>query len=703
MIDAGKKQRIESLCADVERHGLKDFFARMDEDYFDTFPPEEIAAHIRMSAQLDSRHRLRIAVTPAAAPNEFDIVIVGFDYLSEFSIFCGVMSAFGLDIRAGDIYSFSRHASARKIVDVFHVGVKRGETFDEDEQREFEQELQTLANLLAAGSPDQARERLNRFVTERIESMNEELSGLLSPIEIDFDNKLSAEWTVMEARSDDAFAFLYAVSNALAMQDIYIHKVKIRSVARQARDLFFIANRWGRKIENPQEQETLRTAVAMIKQFTRFLPQAPDPGKAMRHFDQFLDKLADDESADRIMTFLSHEEGMNALAHLLGSSDFLWEEFLSVHFRELLPVLEDIKSVGHEEFLDLPGDGASFDEKKRALNQFKDTQLFLVEVKHLLDPQFGLLEFSEALTSLAESVVDAAAKICYEELGGRHGPYAICGLGKFGGREMGYASDLELLFVHDTPGSTPFFESFVRKVTDVIEARQKGIFQIDLRLRPYGEKGALSVPFEQLTKYYSPNGPAAPFERQSLIKLRWVAGDEGLGRRVESLRDEFTYSGLPWDWENALHLRKRQIRELVKAGDINVKYGRGGIIDIEYAVQYLQLLHGKDHRELRVPNTLQALDQLRRLNIIPEREYEVLRSAYLFLRKLIDAQRIVRGDASDLVLPEESSDEFKSLARRLGYPEQDRRKAATLLAEEIRTTMQDVSGYFQSRFSSRAG
>jgi glutamate-ammonia-ligase adenylyltransferase len=169
---------------------------------------------------------------------------------------------------------------------------------------------------------------------------------------------------------------------------------------------------------------------------------------------------------------------------------------------------------------------------------------------------------------------------------------------------------------------------------------------------------------------------------------------------VEAHRDSFTYSGAPWDWENALHLRRRQMRELVKPKQINVKYSAGGIVDIEYAVQYLQLLNGKDHPEVRLPNTLEALDQLRRLQIIREEDYGVLHKAYLFLRNLIDALRIVRGDASDLVLPEETSEEFKSLARRLGYREKDRTKGAALLAADMRDSMKKVNDYFLTRFSS---
>src|SRR2546430_12380335 len=137
----------------------------MDEDYFSTFSPEDIATHIRMASGLGSKQRVQVCVTPRQSSGEtFDIIIVGFDYLSEFSIFCGLLSAFGLDIRAGNIYSFSKRAqgpSLPKIVDVFSVSLKDGEVFELAEQRHLEEELQTFANLLAAGSIAEARGRLN--------------------------------------------------------------------------------------------------------------------------------------------------------------------------------------------------------------------------------------------------------------------------------------------------------------------------------------------------------------------------------------------------------------------------------------------------------------------------------------------------------------------------------------------------------------
>src|SRR5262249_43853665 len=329
--------------------------------------------------------------------------------------------------------------------------------------------------------------------------------------------------TVMEARSEDAFALLYAISNALAMQGIYIHKVKIGRIGHEAKDLFFIADAWGHKIQNAAQLERLRTTVAMMKQFTRFLPEAPDPAKAMRHFDQFLDKMAEENFPDHIMLFLARTEGMNLLAHLLGSSDYLWDEFLGVHFRDLVPFLEQLagqealprasnKNVIRGELRSRLEKESIFDRKKAALNRFKDDQVFLIDVQHLLDPGGTLMNFSNVLTDLAEVVIDEAVRICSEHMDGKTpGAFTVCGLGEFGGREMGYASDLEMLFVHEDHGSasSSSYEALARHVVQCIETRDKGIFQIDLRLRPYGDAGAWSVPFAEFKRYYSPGGPSA--------------------------------------------------------------------------------------------------------------------------------------------------------------------------------------------------
>jgi glutamate-ammonia-ligase adenylyltransferase len=717
------KQTVRSLCTGIRSEFVEDFLSRMDEDYFESFTPEEISFHIQLSSHIDTGHRVLVRIT-SKQEHHYEVIIVGYDYPSGFSLLCGLLSAFGLDIRAGEIHSFSKQSGkgmAGRIVDVLKVTTKPGENFDPARQQEFERELQTLADLLASGSLTEARERLNRFLIERIEKMGEGLGGLGSPVNLAFDNTSSSQWTVMEVRSEDTFGFLYAISNALAMRGIYIHKAKIRSEAGEANDWFFIVNRWNRKFEDSHDQQRLQMAVSMIKEFTRFLPGAPDPAAALRHFDQFLDKLieiSEDAYPARTVAFLAGSSVMSMLAHLLGSSDFLWEDLLMIHFSELLPVLEEVSTrqlvPGASSREDLRRElrgrlepATSFEEKKKVLNAFKDRQVFLIDAAHIVRRDATLTGFSYALTDLGDVVLQETARLCYSQLvtrtgeprsSGVSGAYAIFGLGKFGGREMGYASDFELLFIHDNAEHAAFFESFARLVVDFIEARSHGIFHIDLRLRPYGNAGSWSNSFEQFTKYYSAGGDASAFERQALIKLRGVAGDPALGQRVEAHRDSFSYSRLPWNWADGMELRRRQMLELVKPGQTNVKYSAGGIIDVEYAVQYLQLINGADHPEIRLSNTLDALAGLRRLQIIREADYATLHNGYLFLRNLIDGLRIVRGDATDLVLPVETSEEFKSLARRLGYWERDRQKGAVRLAEDIRGWMNKVHEYFVVRF-----
>src|SRR6185295_12239288 len=98
----------------------------------------------------------------------------------------------------------------------------------------------------------------------------------------------------------------------------------------------------------------------------------------------------------------------------------------------------------------------------------------------------------------------------------------------------------------------------------------------------------LASPLQAVREYYRPGGQAAAFERQALIKLRRVAGDDALGRAVEAQRDAFVWSDERWDRENAVHLRDRQARELVPPGRFSVKYSAGALVDVEYATQYLQ-------------------------------------------------------------------------------------------------------------------
>jgi glutamate-ammonia-ligase adenylyltransferase len=219
-----------------------------------------------------------------------------------------------------------------------------------------------------------------------------------------------------------------------------------------------------------------------------------------------------------------------------------------------------------------------------------------------------------------------------------------------------------------------------------------------MRLRPHGNKGPLATPLSALGEYYKPDGGAHPFERQALIKLRRVGGDEALGCAVEEFRDSYVWGDEPWDLAAALHLRDRQVRELVEVGRFNVKYSRGALIDVEYAVQYLQLLNGRERPEVRTPSTRTALDRLRDAGILTTNEHRDLSEAYLFWRQVADALRMVRGRARDLLLPEEKSFELSFLARRLGYGGADWSEGAAELTRDVARHRDAVSTFFSGRF-----
>jgi glutamate-ammonia-ligase adenylyltransferase len=504
---------------------------------------------------------------------------------------------------------------------------------------------------------------------------------------------------------------------------MYIHRVTIHSHEGKVQDQLHLGWRRGGKIRSPEGRRELHLIVTLIKQFTNFIYHAPDPAKALRYFDQLMDRLSNDGSFNDIFPWLWEAESLKALATVLGSSDFLWEDLLRQQYATLLPVLQETiaqqpspNQAELAEHLQQTLQRASTEaEQKDCLNAFKDRELFRIDMRHLLYPELPFGQFSEDLSDLAEVVMRAALNLVQQRLQPRYGlpfladgqpcPFALCALGKFGGRELGYASDIELHCVYGGQGRTDgpepiavseYAERLVRQLLDLIVARSSGIFELDLRLRPFGSKGPLAISEEAFRTYYHADGSAAPFERQALIKLRWVAGSEPLGRRIEAWRDQFVYSPAPFDLEASVALRQRQIDELVTPGTLDAKYSRGGLVDIEYTAQYLQLLHGAEQPLLRTPNTLCALEALHQTGYVQQTEYETLTAAYVFLRHLIDALRIVRGHARDLVLPAPDTEESTFLARRMGY--WDGPEPTAQLFSEITHHMRATAQIYHDRF-----
>jgi glutamate-ammonia-ligase adenylyltransferase len=452
--------------------------------------------------------------------------------------------------------------------------------------------------------------------------------------------------------------------------------------------------------------------VVLIKHFTHLLPRSSNAEAALLHFREFLESLFQRADWVQDLALLQNSEVLEALARLLGVSDFLWHDFLRLQHANLFPVVADVQALQQvrtraalqAELERVLAAARSTDEQRERLNAFKDREMLRTDMRHILglQDQFGM--FSQELTDIAEVVVGAACRICEEELVSLHGRPAgeradreverregggrarmsalepsrlsVCALGKFGGRELGFASDIELMFVYEADGQTSgptvisnleFYQKLVEGFRRTIAARRKGIFEIDLRLRPYGNAGSLAVSLETFEKYFAHDGAAWPYERQALVKLRPVAGDAEFGRMVEAARDRVCYSGRPFNVAAMRAMREKQLRQLVTAGTFNAKLSPGGLVDCEYLVQGLQMTYGHLDAALRATNTREALKALTAAGVLSENDRLRLRDAYRFLRRVIDGLRMVRGDARDLTVPPADSEEFEFLARRLGY------------------------------------
>jgi len=546
--------------------------------------------------------------------------------------------------------------------------------------------------LVAVGDLDAAREQVIEGVAAHARARSEHEP--LYPVDVAIEDDPGTPLTRLTIRSRDTEGFLFEFTGGLAALEVNIARAEVRTVDSETRDTFWLTDAHGRPLTEPRRVEELRVAVALIKEFTHLLPNSPQPAQALRQFSDLVRSLAARPEGGRALGELGSREVLETLTELLGVSQFLWEDFLRMQHENLFPVLADVPGLEERKSPERllaeareaigPLDGDDGRAAARRLNAYKDREMFRIDLRHITR-RIGFLAFARELADLADAVVTAAAELAIRTLEGRHGvprtpagersSWAIFALGKLGGREMGFASDVELLFVHGgeatSDGSArldaqPYYEAAVREVRETIVTRQEGIFELDLRLRPYGAKGAIASSVEAFRRYYSPEGDAQQFERLALVRLRPICGDPAVLARVLELRDAWVYSGVPLDLDDLLHLRERQASELTR-GALNAKYSRGGVVDLEYFVQALQVEWGARDAAVRAPGTLEGAELLARRGYLPEMTAARVQDAYTFMRRLIDALRVVRGNAKDLALPPPDTRAFEYLARRMYY------------------------------------
>ncbi len=336
----------------------------------------------------------------------------------------------------------------------------------------------------------------------------------------------------------------------------------------------------------------------------------------------------------------------------------------------------------------------------RALRIWKAREMVRIAVREIAGAA-RLEQTTAELSQIAEICIRSVYDHWNTEFRTRYGSptseFAILALGKLGGGELNYSSDVDLIFLYDEEGELSprlsyheFFNRLGKKILQTFSTPSpEGLFlRVDLRLRPEGSAGPLARSLESMEHYYG--GFGETWERVALIKARGVAGSRETAYEFLRQHQPFIYpkSPTPDLLAEIANIKKRIERDVVGAEDLhrNVKLGRGGIREIEFVVQTLQFIHGARHAFLQEPATLKALKGLAELELIPRKEILELDRAYRFLRNT-EHRLQIRAEQQTHTVPTDAKD-LERLARSLGFPDSDR------FTHALRVEMEAVRSIF---------
>jgi glutamate-ammonia-ligase adenylyltransferase len=733
------RSQIESeLCRLFPEPWVRLHLESFSDDYFGSFAPPEVAQHLELLRALDDE-QLVIALSwpdaldarTAAEPKEdrWWVEVVGYDAFQFLSTVCTLLAVHGLAIVEGVVFTSrppprsaasaptrrtafrpgpgSRLARSKgqepdrrpKIVDRFLV--RRVDALAPmPEWTVFQAELQALARLLREGHYEEVYRRLiGRLAPVLRRQRGEEPA--LEPLDLTIDPEADPACTVVHVAARDSFGFLSLTASALALCGIVINQARICTDDGRVNDTLWVTDRSGHKITAEAPLRELRWSLILIEHFSSRLHRASNPEAALLHFSRFAAETMAHPAWAEEFAALDRPEVLDALVRVLGESDFLWEDYLHVRAEILLPMVCDPAQWRRRDRAELAAElqqalaQATDDEARAAvIRRFKDREVFRAGFRAILASGAAPEILAEELSDAAEVLLEAAVAVVAEaqrdalprRADGRVTPAALFALGKFGGRELGFASDLELMLVYDDQEAVDVagavsagaaFDGFVAGLRRLLDSRAGSTFELDFRLRPYGRAGAMATSLSTFADYYRSDGPAWSYERQALVKFRGIAGDADLTAAVGALRDRFVYGPEPFDLEGCRRMRRLQVEQRVQAARVNAKLSPGALVDIEYFVQALQIAYGGRDPSVRTPSTLQAIQALGAAGRLGAAELETLTTAYRFFRTLVDALRVVHGHAQDLTVPLAGSSEFVLLARRM------RRDDPALLQAEL--------------------
>ncbi len=324
-------------------------------------------------------------------------------------------------------------------------------------------------------------------------------------------------------------------------------------------------------------------------------------------------------------------------------------------------------------------------------------------------------EACRALSAMADTTLESATAWALEEAATRRGlrtslrGFSVLALGSLGGYDLGYGSDLDVLFVYDPAAVAPvgideddaveLFGRVAQRVIRLIGTMHPDGpgYELDTRLRPSGEQGHLVVTIDAFRAYHHRREGAGPraqdWERQALTRLRPCAGDLRLGQATTEIAHLAAYERGAPDRAELVRIRARMETEIAKERDgrYDPKLGRGGLVDVELAVQWLQMAHGTD-KTVRTTETLLAIDALENRGALKPALATTLRDGHRFLRRLEQRGRVIHGTRG--VFLHEEAPGLSALARSMGYRDGPSGTAAVLLINAYRDATAEVRSAF---------
>jgi [glutamine synthetase] adenylyltransferase / [glutamine synthetase]-adenylyl-L-tyrosine phosphorylase len=491
---------------------------------------------------------------------------------------------------------------------------------------------------------------------------------------------------------------------------------------------------------DPHQRRQLADVLSILLES---VSQTADPDQALNHWERLLGGV----TRSSFLNYLRSSPRMvDLLSTIFGNSDALAFTVIrdptSVYWLAEEGVLSKAPTrKGIEEALHRKiGHLTSKELKLEALRRFRRQEMLRIGVRDLLRLA-AVPETTASLSDLAGLLIHAAYEIVDADLRRQYGVpmhknrqgrwvatgFAVMGMGKLGGHELNYSSDVDLIYVYEShegetrlpPGKAAgksaaigisneeYFEILSRELTKaLVEPTKEGyIFRVDLRLRAEGSVGQLARSLDDYKKYYFSRGQV--WERLTLLKAWPVAGSTDVGKAFLKRVRPFVFGRAERkaDLAGALAVVQdvRAVKEMIdtKMADRgherrNVKLGTGGIREIEFLVQTVQVLAGKRVPALLDRSTLGALDRFLRWKVISAKDRDDLTAAYLFLRDVEHKLQMVH-DLQTHALPE-SGEELERCAIRAGYDWADRKKATELFHADHQRHTDVVHRTFTSLF-----